>query len=240
MNFTYYDIDKYLNGEMNADELQQFEQQLQTDEQLLQQLAEYKMMQITISKYRQAETTTPELKAILQPLTKQYFQQKQQSAKVFGMKRSLYMLAAAASVALILFLAIPGVSADNYPVDDMSGAIVRGNEDEMAKAAQLFNNKKYAEAANAFLQLKAKNPNDATINYHLGISLVKQQRDGEALPLFEELAKGESVYQDDANFFAALSAYHLQQNDKAKQYAQAVRKESKFYKYARAVLKKIK
>jgi TolA-binding protein len=122
----------------------------------------------------------------------------------------------------------------------MSGAIVRGNEDEMAKAAQLFNNKKYAEAANAFLQLKAKNPNDATINYHLGISLVKQQRDGEALPLFEELAKGKSVYQDDANFFAALSAYHLQQNDKAKQYAQAVRKESKFYKYARAVLKKIK
>ena len=58
--------------------------------------------------------------------------------------------------------------------------------------------------------------------------------------MFEALTKGESVYKEDANFFAAVAAYHLQQNEKAKQYAAVVKKESGYYKYAKAVLKKVK
>ena len=59
------------------------------------------------------------------------------------MNRIVTGLALAASIALIFFLVIPGVSVDGYPVDDMSGAITRGNETELAKAAQLFNDEKY-------------------------------------------------------------------------------------------------
>jgi predicted Zn-dependent protease len=238
MTYTYSDIDAYLNGELNAEEQQAFEQELRSNQNLQEQLNAYRLLNSTMGKHQQAEQTLPELKQILDPLTHQYF--KKEKAKVFIMRRTMYMLAAAASIALILLLALPGTSPDNYSFDDMPGAIVRGAEDEKAKAAQLFNNKQYAEAATAFAQLKATSPADATIDFYLGISLLKTAKSAEALPLFEALANGTSVYADDANFFAALSAYHLQENEKAKQYAEKVKEGSRYWKNANAILKKVK
>ncbi len=242
MNYTLEDIEAYLNGEMKAVQKQEFEQQLTTDIQLQKQVEELRFLQTTIDKHLQAERTLPELKKILTPLTQTHFHkaEQQKGGKVISMNRVFAAIALAASVILIFVLFLPGVSVDGYPVDDMSGAITRGNETQLAKAAQLFNDQKYAEAVTAFQQLKTESPDDATINYYLGISLIKTKKFTEALPLFEALAKGESVYKEDANFFAALSAYNLQQNDKAKEYAAAVKKESKYYKYAKAVLKKTK
>lgn len=242
MNYTLEDIEAYLNGEMEAVQKQEFEQKLTTNTQLQKQVEELRFLQTTIDKHLQAEQTLPELKKILTPLTQTHFHkaEQQKGGKVISMNRVFAAIALAASVILIFFLFLPGVSVDGYPVDDMSGAITRGNETKLAKAAQLFNDEKYAEAVAAFQQLKTESPDDATINYHLGISLVKTKNFADALTLFEALTKGESVYKEDANFFAALSAYNLQQNDKAKEYAAAVKKESRYYKYAKAVLKKIK
>lgn len=237
MNYSYSDIDAYLNGELNAEEQQQFEQELRSNKQLQEQVNAYRLLNSTVGKHQQAEQTLPELKQILDPLTHQYF--KKEKTKVFTMKRTMYMLAAAASVVLILLLALPGASPDGYTVDDMPGAIVRGAEDEKAKAAQLFNNKQYAEAATAFAKLRTAAPADATVDFYLGISLLKTGKYAEALPLFETLANGTSVYAEDAHFFAALSAYHLQQSDKAKQYAAKVKEGSRYWKNAKAVLKKI-
>ncbi len=242
MSFTFEDIDNYLSGEMNAAQQLEFEQQLKVDDQLRKQVDEFHFLQTTIDKHQQAEQTLPELNKLLTPLTQTHFRkaEQQKGGRVISINRIVTALALAASIALIFFIALPGVSVDGYPVEDMSGAITRGNEDDLSKAAQLFNDEKYAEAAAAFQQLKTAKPDDATINYHLGISFIKTNKDADALPLFEALAKGESVYKEDANFFAALSAYKLQQNDKAKQYAEAVKKESKYYKYAKVVLKKVK
>jgi predicted Zn-dependent protease len=238
MTYTYSDIDAYLNGELNAEDQQQFEQELRSNTQLQEQVNAYRLLNSTVGKHQQAKQTLPELKQILDPLTHQYF--KKEKAKLITMRRTMYMLAAAASVVLILLLALPGTSPDNYSFDNMPGAIVRGAEDEKAKAAQLFNNKQYAEAATAFTKLKTTAPADATVDFYLGISLTKTEKYAEALPLFEALANGTSVYAEDANFFTALSAYHLQQNEKAKQYAEKVKKGSRYWKNAKAVLKKIK
>ena len=237
MTYTYSDIDAYLNGELNAEDQQQFEQELRSNAQLQEQVNAYRLLNSTVGKHQQAEQTLPELKQILDPLTHQYF--KKGKAKVFAMRRTMYMLAAAASVVLILLLALPGTSPDSYSFDDMPGAIVRGTEDEKAKAAQLFNNKQYTEAATAFANLKATAPADATVDFYLGLSLLKTEKYAEALTLFETLANGTSVYAEDANFFAALSAYHLQQNDKAKLYAEKVKEGSRHWKNAKAIKKKL-
>jgi hypothetical protein len=239
MTYSYSDIDAYLNGELNAEDQQQFEQELRSNTQLQGQVNAYRLLNSTVGKHQQAEQTLPELKQILDPLTHQYF--KKEEAKLITMRRTMYMLAAAASIVLILLLALPGTSPDNYAFDDMPGAIVRGAEDEKAKAAQLFNNKQYAEAATAFEKLKTTAAAaDATVDFYLGLSLLKIEKYAEALPLFEALANGTSVYTEDANFFAALSAYHLQQNDKAKQYAEKVKEGSRYWKNAKAVVKKLK
>ena len=148
MTYTYSDIDAYLNGELTAEEQQQFEQELRSNTQLQEQVNAYRLLNSTVGKHQQAEQTLPQLKQILDPLTHQYF--KKEKAKVFTMKRTMYMLAAAASIVLILLVALPGTSPDDYSFDDMPGAIVRGTETDKAKAAQLFNNKQYTEAAKAF------------------------------------------------------------------------------------------
>lgn len=238
MTYTYSDIDAYLNGELNAEEQQRFEQELRSNAQLQEQVNAYRLLNGTVGKHQQAEQTLPELKKILDPLTHQYF--KKERAKVFTMKRTMYMLAAAASIVLILLVALPGTSPDNYSFDDMPGAIVRGDENEKAKAAQLFNNKQYAEAAKAFQKLKTTTPADAAVDFYLGISLLKTEQYAAALPLFEALANSTSVYSEDANFFAALNAYHLQQNEKAKQYAEKVKEGSRYWKNAKAINKKLK
>lgn len=239
MNYDYNDIELYLSGELNAEDKSAFEQQLQTDELLQQKVRDYQQLQSTIQKHTAAEETLPQLKAILEPLTKQNFAAKQQQAKVFTLKRMSYVLAAAASIALIFFLALPGISPDSYTVDDMPGATVRGTEDGKAKAAQLFNTKKYEEAAAALQQIKQSSPDDASVDFHLGISLLQSKKYNEALPLFETLATGTSVYNEEANFFAALCAYHLKQNEKAIQYAQKVKEGSRYEKNAKAILKKL-
>jgi tetratricopeptide (TPR) repeat protein len=240
MSFTYHDIDNYLAGEMDAATLLQFETQLKTDVHLQQQVANYKMMMGTISKHQQAAQTLPDLKAILQPLTQQHFAKQQQKAKVISIRRMVYTFAAAACIAALILIMMPGVNIDNYPVDDMSGAIVRGKEDDMAKAAQLFNNKNYEAAVIAFQKLQAANSTDVAINYHLGISYIKTKKDKEALPVFEALANGPSAYKEDANFFAALSAYHLNEKATATTYAQKVLAGSKYYKHAKEIIKKFK
>ncbi|TWI81205.1 TolA-binding protein [Lacibacter cauensis] len=238
MTYTYSDIDAYLNGELTAEEQQQFEQELRSNQQLQEQVNTYRLLNSTVGKHQQAEQTLPQLKQILDPLTHQYF--KKEKAKVFTMKRTMYMLAAAASIVLILLVALPGASPDDYSFDAMPGAVVRGAEDDKAKAAQLFNNKQYAEAAKAFQQLKTTSPADAALDFYLGISLLKTEQYAEALPLFETLANGTSVYAEDANFFAALSAYHLKQNEKAKQYAAKMKDGSRYWKNAKAIIKKLK
>lgn len=240
MNYDYNDIELYLNGELNAEDTRAFEQQMQADEALQKKVQDYQQLQATIQKHTDAETSLPELKAILEPLTKQHFAAKQQLAKVFTLKRMSYILAAAASIALIFFLALPGLSPDGYRVDDMPGAIIRGNEDAKAKAAQHFNAQQYEEAAQALQQLRQTSTADAEIDFYLGISLLKTEKYQEALPMFETLISGASAYNEDAVFFAALSAYHLQQTEKAKQYAAQVKEGSRYKKEAKAILKKLK
>jgi tetratricopeptide (TPR) repeat protein len=239
MNFDYNDIELYLNGELNAEDARAFEQQMQADEALQKKVQDYQQLQATIQKYTDAEASLPPLKAILEPLTQQHFAGKHQQAGVFTLKRVSYVLAAAASIALIFFLTLPGISPDGYRVDDMPGAIVRGNENTRTKAAQLFNAKHYEEAALALQQLKQTLPADAEIDFYLGISFLKTEKYQEALPLFETLISGVSAYKEDAVFFAALSAYHLQQKDKAKQYAEQVKNGSRYDKEAKAILKKM-
>ena len=242
MNFTYDDIDAYLNGELDPEQQQAFEEQLKTDEQLKKQFEEFRFLQTTIDKHQQAEQTLPELKKILVPLTQTHFHkaEQQKGGRVISMNRIVTGLALAASIVLILLVALPGVTPDNYTIDNMPGAIVRGAEDDKAKAAQLFNNEQYAEAAKAFAQLRTTAPADASVDFYLGISLLKTKQYAEALSLFESLANGTSVYAEDANFFTALSAYHLQQNEKAKRYAEKVTEGSRYWKNTKAVLKKVK
>ena len=84
MTYSYSDIDAYLNGELNAEEQQAFEQELRSNQQLQEQVSAYRLLNSTVGKHQQAEQTLPELKKILDPLTHQYFKQQKANSKAKG------------------------------------------------------------------------------------------------------------------------------------------------------------
>ena len=102
MTYTYSDIDAYLNGELNAEEQQRFEEELRSNTQLQEQVNAYRLLNSTVGKHQQAEQTLPELKKILDPLTHQYF--KQQKAKVFSESHSLTTQQVNNAIAILLIV----------------------------------------------------------------------------------------------------------------------------------------
>jgi tetratricopeptide (TPR) repeat protein len=241
MKFTYEDIDAYLSGELSDAARQDFETAMASDAELNSHVEAFRLTQSTIGKHHAANDEAERLTNLLTPLTNEHFKAEKQMGKVVSMRRTFMAIAAAACIVGLVFLMIPGVSLNDIPVEAMSGATTRGETTPMSVAAKLFNEKRYEEAIAAFLSIRKEDTtaNNAEVQFYLGVSLVKTKQDAMALPLFESLSSGSSVYQEDARFFAALSAYHLKDMPKAKLYAAQVKKENKYFAFAEKLLKEI-
>lgn len=234
-------IELYLSGEMGAEEKAAFEELLRIDAEVKREFDEWVDTEAIVAKHEAAENKLPELKNTLTPLTKEYFgSQKieQQKDKVVSIKKYVYAAMAVAAALLVFFL-MPG-NIDNYEVNPMPGAVVRGAEDANKKGAQLFNEAKYEEALPYLKQNANTQPDDATNNFYYGVALLKTDAVAEALPIFEKLVQGNSVYKDDSHFFAALAAYKTGKKEIAADHAVQVPETNQYYKNAQRILKKVK
>lgn len=233
-------IEAYLSGEMNEDEKASFESLLLQDPGLKKDFDQWVQTEAIVAKQEAAAAGLPGLKSTLEPLTRAYFGRQGQKAggKVISIKKYMMAAVAAAAVVLIFFL-LPG-SLDSFEVAPMPGAVVRGETDAGKKGAQLFNESKYEEALPYLKQEAASKPGDATANFYYGITLLKTEQATEALQVFEQLARGNSVYKEDSYFFAAFASYKIDKKSLAAEYAGKVPESSTYYKKAQQILKRAK
>lgn len=233
-------IEAYLGGEMNAEEKASFEALLQENAALKKDYDEWLQTEAIITKHEAAEAGVPALKKTLEPLTRDYFntEQASQKGRVVSFKKYVYAAMAAAAI-LAIFFFMPG-SIDNYDINPMPGAVVRGKEDATKKGAQLFNEAKYAEALPYLAQNAAEDTASATANFYYAVALIKTENATAALPLFEKLAEGGSVYKEDSYFFAALAAYKINNKEVAEKYASRAPENNQYYKHAQRLLKKLR
>ena len=156
---------------------------------------------------------------------------------IFTLKRVAAGLAIAASIALIITLAIPGTSASDFSFTPMPGGEIRGTQSEIAAAAKAFNKADYELASVELEKLYNADSSSSIVANYLTICYLKQKSFTKALPLALQLTKGNSVYNQDADFYAAYSYQQLDDKANARIYAEKVPKENSLYKFAKAILK---
>lgn len=230
-------IEAYTEGWMSEPERAAFELELEADAQLKRDYEDWLEADDILKRHIGNESNIAGLKQILDPLTQEHFKaENAPKAKVFSIKK--YVMAAIAAAAIfLLYLSLPG-GVDNYTVPDMPQAVVRGSEDLSNKGAQLFNEGKYEEALPLLKEQAISAPEDATANFFYAVSLVKTKKYEEALSVLQPLLEGESVYKEDAAFFAALSACKLNRKTDALAFAEKVTERSAYYQPSQKVIKK--
>jgi hypothetical protein len=218
--FDYDMINRYLDGEMNAEELKAFEAAMQQDAELQNEVELLKDVQSTLKiKLHPGENETA-LCNSLQEMNAEFFTDKTEQAKIIPLNRRRWMTAIAAVFVLALLLTVwqPWKKEDlykQYADIQMPGIAERGaTTDSLLKSAvENFNNKKFAEAIPAFETVLKDTAENSFVQYYYAIALLQNDHIEKARIQLSVLYDGTSIFKNDAAFYMALS--YLKEKNKA-------------------------
>jgi predicted Zn-dependent protease len=246
--FNYELIDQYLAGELSGEALAAFEKEMQASPALVNEVELYKNIQNEMKVQHQHIEEENKLRNTLTSLNKKYFEKK--GAPVIKMnKRWLFAVAAvAAAVIVFIFWPSPGQSYNNEKlyayytkdVESLSTGERGANTDSfLIKAANSYNQKKYAEALPMLQQLSVKYPDDKSLQLAAGISLMQTGQADAAIVIFDSLVAGQTVYKDQGTWYKALALLKQNKLDECSGLLKSFPKEAGKYKEAMELIKKI-
>ncbi len=244
--FDYDMINRYLDGEMNAEELKAFEAAMQQDAELKNEVALLKDVTTTLkTKLHPGENETA-LRNSLQEMNAKYFLQKTGQAKIVPLNRRRWMTAIAAVLVIGLMVTVwqPWKKEDRYKqyADIQMPAIAQRGvvADSLLKlAVENFNNKKFAEAIPAFETVLKDSSQNTFIQYYYAIALLQNDNIEKSRTQLTELYNGVSLFKYDAAFYMALS--YLKEKNKAacKDWLNKIPADAGTYSKAQELLKKL-
>jgi predicted Zn-dependent protease len=216
--FDYDMINRYLDGEMNAEELKAFELLMQQDVDLQKEVELTKDVLSTLTIKLQPGENEKALQHSLTEMNTEYFSTKTQQAKIISVNRRRWMTAVAAIfiMALLLTLWQPWKKEDlfqQYAAIQMPGIAERGaaTDSLLKQAVENFNNKKFAEAIPAFEKILRDSAENSFVQYYYAIALLQNDNIKKARVQFSALYNGASIFKNDAAFYMALS--YLKENN---------------------------
>jgi hypothetical protein len=210
--FDYDMINRYLDGEMNAEELNAFELQMQQDADLQSEVELLKDVNSTLQiKLHPGENETA-LRNALQDMNAEFFAGKAEQARVIPLNRRKWIAAVAAIfiVALLLTVWQPWKKEDlykQYAAVQMPAIAERGaTTDSLLKSAVInFNNKNFAEAIPVFETVLKDSAENSFVQYYYAIALLQNDNIEKARAQLTALYDGGSIFRNDAAFYMALS-----------------------------------
>ena len=213
-------INRYLDGEMNAEELKAFVLQMQQDADLQSEVELLKDVQSTLKIKLHLGKNETALHNSLQEMNAEFFLNKAKQAKIIPLSRRKWMTAIAAVFVLALLLTVwqpwkKEYLYKQYADIQMPGIAERGaTTDSLLKSAvENFNNKKFAEAVAAFETVLKDSAENSFVQYYYAIALLQNNNIEKARTLFTALYNGGSIFKNDAAFYMALS--YLKEKNKA-------------------------
>ena len=248
--FDYDMITRYLDGEMNIEELKAFEEQMQQDAALKKEVELLLEVNATLQMKLHPDEGELVLKRTLEEMRDQYFKPK---TKVIPFTR-LRWVAAAAAVLIIavisLLIQIPGKKDlyKQYAYVKMPGVEERGTPGDsiIKEITQNFNTKKYAETVHSFEIVLKNDPQNSFLHYYYAIAL---QLNGEVEKSRSELIQlydGNSAFKYDAAFYMALSylresvpSEKEKNNIACKEWLNKIPADTDIYSKAQELLKKL-
>lgn len=200
----YKSIDLYLQNELLPEEIEAFQQRLQTDSAFA---AELDMRQ-SMNNYLKAKASQPALEEQMKELGSQYFRPPAKMKKLTD-RRWLIGIAAAAIVGFLLWVLNPFSTPDLYAqyaqhqplsISEKSTAVTFA-----AEAEQAFNAGNYQLAYEKLASYLTAKPADNQARLAYGIAALELNNIAAAQQVFQQLQAGNSVFKSAGKWYLALS-----------------------------------
>lgn len=244
--FDYDMINRYLDGEMSAEDVNAFEEQMQQDIDLKNEVALLKDVNETLKiKLHPGEVETSLLNS-LKEMNSEYFSNRPEQAKIIPLNRRRWMTAVAAVFVMALLLTVwqPWKKEDlykQYASIQMPGIAERGaaSDSLLNSAVKNFNNKNFADAARSFEAALKDSSQNSFVQYYYAIALLENGDIEKSRVQLTELYIGESTFKYDAAFYAALSYLKEKNTDACKEWLNKIPVDAGIYNKAQELLKKL-
>jgi hypothetical protein len=244
--FDYNMINRYLDGEMNAEELKAFELQMQQDADLQNEVELTRDVFSTLKIKLEPGENEKELRNSLQEMNAEFFAGKVEQAKIIPLNRKKWMTAVAAIFTMALLLTVwqPWKKEDlyqQYAALQMPGIAQRGaTTDSLLKSAvENFNNKKFKEAIPAFEEVLKDSSQNTFVQYYYSIALLQNNQIEKSRALLAQLYNGVSLFKYDAAFYIALSYLKEKNKPVCKEWLNKVPADTGPYNKAQELFKKL-
>jgi len=244
--FDHDMINQYLDGEMNAEELNAFETAMQQDADLKNEVELLRDVNATLKIKLHPDENEMALRSSLKEMNAEFFAGKTEQAKIIPLTRRRWMTAVAAVFVLALLLTVwqPWKKEDlyqQYAAIQMPGTTERGAAaDSLLKLAiENFNNKKFAEAIPSFEAALKDSVQNAFVQYYYGIALLQNGDIERSRAQLTSLYNGTSLFKYDAAFYMALSYLKEKNKPACKDWLNKIPADAGRYSKAEELLKKL-
>jgi FimV-like protein len=246
----YLLIDQYLQGELPEEAQPAFEQRLQDDRAFAEALRERQQMQ----NYMKHQVQKPALEKRMADLGARYFQDEANTDSAdpkegivvpLWRRKPIWLVAAAAAIALILLVWNPSQTSANlyeqyalHPTLALQERSVDGSSLETAE--QAFNQGQYEAAYTQLSALEEQLQENPQLKLSLGIAALETDRVQEGRAQFEALAEGDTALQEYGRWYLALSYVKTGDNEAARPLLQALAEQpSAFQQQAQDLLQQL-
>ena len=239
-------INRYLDGEMNAEELKAFELQMQQDADLQNEVELTRDVLSTLKIKLHPGENELALQDSLKDMNGEFFSKKTEQAKVIPLNRRRWMTAIAAVFVLAILLTVwqPWEKEDlykQYADIQMPGIAERGaTTDSLLKSAvENFNNKRFAEAIPAFETVLKDSAENSFVQYYYAIALLQNNQTEKSRVQLIQLYNGSSLFKYDAAFYLALSYLKEKNQTQCREWLNKIPADAATYDKAQKLLKRL-
>jgi len=223
-DYSFEDIARYLEGQMEKDEIQDFEKTLDEDNSLKMAVASQQETHLAVELYSRS-VIKDKVKSIHNQIKSQEIQS---SRPGFSVMR----IAATVSILLMVGLGYFYVS-QNYNSNQLADNAFElypnrfNNMGERAEGAfnrglTAYDNKNYDEAISQFKLVEDQNTQFLDAQFYLGVSYLGSDNFSMASTQFEYILARESMYVESAEWYLSLCYLQLDEVEKAKSILQTV------------------
>ncbi len=220
----YLEIEAYLQGELPAERKAALEERVTADPAFATALAERRQLH----EHLKAEAGEASLRTTLNPMGAKYFPEQEEKPAVVrqlrpaaGRSRRWWVgIAAAAAIALAVIAGGQFMGeADHYEQfaqHEPLSLTERGDPGSLATQAETaYNSGEYTDAISLLREYLLVQTDDERARLALGVSLLEEDRDEEAINLFKEIVDTNSALAPYGNWYLALAAVKRGETAKA-------------------------
>ena len=247
--FDYDKVNRYLDGEMNADETRAFEEEMQQDSGLKNEVRMLREVNETLKMKWYPDENEMALKHTMNKLRVEFFAGEnitgKSTAKIIPFRRKRWIAAVAAVLVMAVMLTVwqPWQKDlyHQYADTQMPAVAERGEPSDslLKKATGFFNDKKFNAAIPLFESILKDDPQNTFVQYYIAISLLQNGQVENSRTALLQVYNGTSLFRHNAAFYMALSYLKEKNKPACKVWLKKIPVDAGVYDRAQDLLKKL-